>query len=165
MAMKHLLLTTQKNVVHELIRKHELDPSHFEWREESGDLESKVVVSTLIHEPSGYYCKFDVYQDPYGNWQRCTVFSPGTSLTVEKRWLESWGNQVVACEDWIASLRREVQAPDLWGCTAHDKSLAVAVSYPEDDNTSFSQTERQDIATQLGEIRRLILASTELGQE
>lgn len=165
MAVKHLLLTSQRNEILALITEVKLDPSHFEWQEVPSEHESDILVSKLVYVPTDFFCTFDVYRDPYRNLNRRTSYSPSPDLTVESRWLESWQDQIDACRGWLRTLAKEVAAPDLWASITADRSLVVALSYAEDDNSSFSQTEQQDIAVQLAEIRSLIIASTQLGQE
>jgi hypothetical protein len=164
-AVKHPLLTSQKNEILALITEVKLDPSHFEWQEVTSKNVKDILVSKLAYASGDFFCTYDVYSDPFGNWNRQTSYSPSPDLTVDSRWLESWQDQIDVCRGWLRTLAKEVAAPDLWASITADRSLVVALSYAEDDNSSFSQIEQQNIAVQLAEIKSLIIASTQLGQE
>jgi len=152
---QHQLLPSQKNDVFEVIQRANFPPSEFEWRQEVGDA-FLGVIPKLVHRPSGFWFAFDFDQTYASHVAR---FSPGDQAPVEAYGASSWPFQLSKVRDWLDYLGREYHAPDLWGELNRQRELTDAASDAggEDDNRPFSVEEQAAIATQLHEIKELLL--------
>jgi hypothetical protein len=77
-----------------------------------------------------------------------------------------WNDVLGLCNEWLFNLAREYRQPDLWGELAKEREL-LALTSPEGaprNDTAFTDEERRIVATQLHEIRELIVAKAELNE-
>lgn len=159
-AEKHLILRTQANGIFEDIQKLGLNPSEFEWLEtESGG--GRRVISVLSHKPTGYYFAFEL-QEVGGHLAK---MSPGQESPVEYDHTRSWANQYRRVGQWLASLKKEYEAPDLWGAVALEAKLAEAAAAEGDDNAPLTPEELDQVSGQLDEIRQYVISTHNLVEE
>lgn len=150
------LKKTESGEIFMLVQKSGLNPADFEWTDEESeewsDTDSlRFKISVLTHRPTGYYCK-------YGGTE--IEYSPGPNQRVETanhrdRWAVKGGHTEV----WLAELRREVEASDLWATIGQEKVLSTAAAAPNLDNRPFTAAEQKLIVTKLDEIKGYLLTS------
>jgi hypothetical protein len=113
MQEKHLLLTTQKNEIYEILLATGLEPADFSWSEEAGINHPALAVSRLKYRDGHFYFQFDFITHT-GTLRHYSSFSPGKEQAVEDYYADSWIAQVAAAREWVSFLKREIDAPDLW---------------------------------------------------
>jgi hypothetical protein len=159
----------QLNDILSLIQQSELDPSEFEWADvESIEHQGVIVghrarfghecrISVLTHRPSKYFCKFGLAY---------ITFSPGAQHRVEfHEHLDVWEVKLQFTRQWLAELRKEVEAPDLWADIGQEKVLSTAASSTDLDNRLFTAAEQSLIAAKLDEIKGYILEEQHFNAE
>ncbi|HCJ66035.1 MAG TPA: hypothetical protein DHV62_01585, partial [Elusimicrobia bacterium] len=128
---KNLILKSQANEIFEEIQRRGLDPSQFQWEERDSELHGGgLLVSALIHRPTQYYFIFDRRYE-----ERYTVRSPGRDTGIDKREVSSWVGQRQHVLEWLNCLKREIEAPDLWGAISQETKLAETASTSGASNT------------------------------
>jgi len=131
------------------------DPREFELvdRQSEGG-----VWPTLMHTPTAF--SFTIIETQDARFR--VTFMPG-----ETTWRESYGNgswdQVIATRlpMWLRYVRREIEAPDLWGELRREAEL-VAGDLNAADNTPFSPDEQAQVRRHLDEVKQLIRANQAL---
>ena len=155
-----LLLQSQRNDVFQEAQRVGVDPRIFDWSQEESRF-SRAPVSVLFHEASGFYFKFD--QTEEGHYCK---YSPGTQTTTEEGSPGSWTGQMGYVTRWLNNLKREIDAPDLWGTLAGGSPLSEVAALAKDSaNTSFSEAELKRVEASLAEIRKAVMASQSLTVE
>jgi hypothetical protein len=155
------VLRTEKNAVFEFIVQSGLDPSEFRWEE--GQFEEIIpnygatysTASRLRHVPSKFYFSFGKYYDQ---------FSPGVRNRVEMINLttERWDVRFESLQTWLARLKEEVEAPDLWLEALQDRQLFQIASESLQSNGQFSPEEKAHVIRELAEVRRLLISAHHL---
>jgi hypothetical protein len=121
---ERLILKSQANQVLQAIQAKELDGSEFErGQRESLFQQSGLIVSVLIHRPSGYYYLFD-----FRDGKHFAEYSPGPDSPVRRENPGGWGSQISYVRQWLDHLKREVEAPDLWAALSQEKALVGAAA-------------------------------------
>ncbi len=156
------LRRTEKNHVLLLIEQYDFDPSEFEWTQDDA-VETQYRqeyygrISVLIHRPTNFYCKFGRIR---------ITFSPGARFRVESQVHQAvWSLKLDFVRTWLAELRKEVDAPDLWATIGQEKALSTAAASADLDNRPFTAAEQKLIATKLDEIKAYLLDGQEFAAE
>ncbi len=133
-----------------VIEGYGLNPLEFEWLEEDSeeyiDGEGAYFrVSRLRHRLTDYLCKFGGLR---------IEFSPGNADRVETGTHGAkWIAKLYAVDVWLAELRKEIDAPDLWATIGQERVLSTAASSAHIDNRPFTAVEQKVIGTKLDEIK------------
>ncbi len=147
-----LLLPSQRNQVFEEVRKNNLDPSEFYWRETKKDRIPTVaaagVISVLEHKPTGYAFSFDVRNEHF-----FVQFSPSSESPEKNAMCNSWEEMLEWVSCWLQNLKRESSAPDVWQELAQGRVLLQAF---EKSQEPFTEAERSSLHTALADIHRQI---------
>ena len=159
---QRLILKSHANEVLLLIYHEGLAPSQFEWEERSSKHADNLEVSALIHRPTGYYFLFDFYGSTSEHWAE---FSPASGSPLHSVHAGSWEFQRDYVLAWITFLKREIEAPDLWGAICQEMKLAEATISVDIPNTPFSPEERETILEQLDEIEAHVLDTHSLAAD
>lgn len=158
--MAHELLRSQENDVFRALQEADLDPDDFDWRQSVG-LTSGTSVPLLVHAPSGFWFSFDFANQHYAR------YSPGQDRLQEERAAGTWDGELGYVRQWLAYLKREYYAPNLWDELAKQRELTKAATGSADaeDNRPFTLEEQTQIAQQLGEIKALLIRTEQLDGE
>ena len=157
-----LILQSQKNEVFILIeRRYGLAPSEFEWVKITSEESANLEVSALSYKPSNYYFLFDFYRSTDSHFAH---YSPGEDSAEYKVRTGSWQAQREEVDRWLRSLKREIEAPDLWGAIAEQRKVAEAASSPQTGDTPFTPEEQEYIAGRIGEIKQYLSENLPPGQ-
>ena len=110
MAQDARLLKTIRNVVLVWVKRANLNPVEFEWKEVKGRDRTRTgysndfLMSILTHKPTKFYYRFGPFTDKY---------SPGSETqTDSKDHSGSWDQRFSLIEDWLRFLKKEYEAPD-----------------------------------------------------
>ena len=139
-----LILRTQANEVFAILSQVNLDASEFEWQQTKSTWAHNGQVSQLVHRPTGYYFTFD--HSDQGHWAE---YSPADEKPVHVAHPGSWNLQRAEVQTWAGALKREVDAPDLWGALVAGRQLVEGDASVRDDNRPFEQSELQRIDASL----------------
>jgi len=156
MATPGLLLKSQRNEVFLAVQASGLEPNSFEWENALSEHDSHHAVSLLRHTPTASYFHFDLTAG--GNhWCR---YAPGSDTASHAATPGSWNQQVAHVGQWLAYLKRETEAPDLWATLSGGSTLSAATAPGQaSENTPFSPAERSRIEGSLAQIRGFLVAS------
>lgn len=143
------LLQSQKNEVLLIIKDSGMNPLEFQLIEGSGWLPK------VVHTPSGFDFTFS------GD---SVIFSPGANTVSQEVKQLAWVGKSNALRYWLSYLKREIEAPDLWGALAQEQELfraepAGAVNAP------FNAAEQVQIKKAVEEIRVYITSTYSLTGE
>lgn len=153
------LLKSQSNQVFSVLNDNGWNPADFEWQDvASTNYGNKVIISMLIHKSSGYFFTFDNYGGHF-----YSKFSPAAEVEFNTVKFGDFNRQLTGFVDWLNWLRRETEAPDLWGAISQEANLISATS--DTDNTPFSADERVYIRSGLNEINQYLLTAHRLDPE
>ena len=89
-----------------------------------------------------------------------SIYSPGTdnNHTTHKVTHGEWWRTEDDINDWLAELRKEVDAPDLWNEFQQQKEFAASlVDDGTDSDTPFTQPERKQIIEALDDIKKQLV--------
>jgi hypothetical protein len=150
------LTKIQKNQILELITQHGPPPVEFCWTETVQDEYGHITVrpnpyrvSVLTHRSTGYFCIFGAHS---------ITASPGNVAKVEDfRHDDNWVKKEIACRRWLADVKREVDAPDLWATIGQEKVLSTAASALTLNNSRFNTAEQNLIVGKLEDIKGYLL--------
>ena len=154
------LLKSQKNEIFILIKQATLDPKEFEWeeREETESYSHGEVTlhfHRLVHKPSGYAALFG---------ENFLSYSPGEQIPNQTQDKIGWSGKRLAVESWLANLKHEIEAPDLWSALTQEQELFSAEPAGA-VNTPFTADEQVLIKRTIEEIRVYITSTYSLAGE
>lgn len=153
------LSTTRRNAVLQVIQAAGLEPADFSW--EGAHSEATAVglgrdpytVEMLVHEPTGYFFKFDV--DDNRNGSLWAIYEPGPEGSPRREHAGSWDYVFGYFRRWADAVRREHTAPDLWTEVLQERQRLGAT--PTNlENTPFTPAEQADVARQLTELKMFV---------
>jgi hypothetical protein len=150
---KMLILKTQANEIFDAIRNKGLDPIEFEWQECDSIVTRNIKVSRLAHRPSGFYFIFD-----FSKSSHYAEFSPGVDSIVKREYPGSWMYQKEYVIKWLDSLKKEIEAPDLWNIILQEKQLTKA-AIDSTVNSCFTEEEKSHIAEAMNNIQNYLLTT------
>lgn len=153
---KNIILKSYANEVLHLIKSNGLDANEFIWEESYSTQSHPLIVSKIIHKSSGYYFIFDFLKDAH-----YCEYSPGKEKLIDREYPGSWSIQIYHFTEWISYLKREIEAPDLWGALQTEKNIINATVNTE-SNDSFNDDDKEKIKSSLNEIKEFIYASNVL---
>jgi hypothetical protein len=67
-----------------------------------------------------------------------------------------------AAKDWLTTLKRDLETPDLWAALQQQQTMLDGLSADSGENTPFTADEQQQIAQQLDEVRAYVKETYEL---
>ena len=150
------LLQSQRNHVFAAVRDAGFDPSDFEWDRDALDAGASASIDVLRHPTSGGFFEFR-----HVGRSKANRFAPGEDVAVSSNNPGSWELQLAYVRRWLEYLKREIEAPDLWGETSKEREL-VDAARGEGSNEPFTEDERGLISRQLRELKEYLVASYEL---
>lgn len=157
---KRTILKSQKNQVFADIIFNGLIPSQFQWVECPSLHTKGLVVSKLIHVPTGYYFIFD-----FNAGLHWSEFSPVFESYRRLELPVSLASQMEDVHKWLKCVKKELDTPDLWAAIIKESKLLEVESIQDIANTEFSAQEQKYISTQLEEMKRYFIATQELSNE
>jgi len=153
---------TRKNAILAAISAAGLEPAGFDWEQEPTEVNDigpgneAHTVDVLVHRPTGYRFKFDA-QLPRGSlW---ALYTPGPEGAPRREHAGSWEYVWSYLTTWLATVKEEHDAPDLWSQLRQQRELMIGEGA---ENTAFTPEERARIASQLNEAKEYVRANFEL---
>lgn len=153
---EQLLLKSKRNEVLAMIQRTGLDPVSFTWAPAESGQTAQLIVSRLVHPPSGYYFLFDLRKGV-----QFSEFSPGKDKHLQDEYPGAWDHQVGNVRDWLTYLKREIEAPDLWAAVQAGSAI-VTGEIPPSEAERFSSAELEHIRESIDEIKSHIRKSHQL---
>jgi hypothetical protein len=153
---------TRKNAILQHIQAAGLDLRDFVWTEEPSEItqvglgHDPFTVEALVHQPTGYWFCFDVDDASGSPW---AIYLPGRDGVKRREQAGSWDYVFVYVEQWIAFVKQEHEAPDLWAELRRQRELIIGEHV---ENAPFSPHEVAQIAAQLNETKEYVRAHFEL---
>ncbi len=146
---KYRLLTSQRNILFQLIQESGLRPADFMWVDTPVGEEDEVLVPTIVHAPTEFYCRFEEHFPWF--W---IYYSPGKQRGVEHFQTKTWNHIPPQFSLWLAYIQREAALPDLWDTLTTGRTLTDSVAKVDDnDNSIFTAEERVRVVQGLEEIK------------
>lgn len=141
------LLRSQEAEVFQIVEATGFDPREFEWTYMARG-GGPGAAPTLQHLSGGY---FQFHHDGDRHYGHC---SPGLETHEQDYYSRfgSWEELREGVYNWLGWLKRELSAPDFWAQLEVERELVA--SPPDATNTAFTDEERAEIATRLGELKR-----------
>lgn len=156
------ILPSQKNEILRLLTEKGFSPTEFLWEEgQVPDAEGCLPVK-LIHQLTGFFCRFSAERSGSGKPYTQIEYSPSEEGFIKRESVTgaySWNLVLVR---WVGLLRKEIDTPDLWAAIASGQSSVMQATATASENTPFTAPERAQVAMFLGEIRTYIQASAGL---
>ena len=115
-------------------------------------------VPALVHEPTQYAFAFDV-NSRGSHW---AIYRPGPEGPTHRTHTKSWSAQLEHVTTWLEHVQEAYLAPDLWASLGAEQQVIAALSTGDDDNTPFTDHERELIADQLEALKAQISNSFQL---
>lgn len=150
-----LILPSQKNQVLLALEAYGFTAEEFIWEDHHSEMTTYTTVSKLTHKSSIGYFIFDFFKG-----QHYCSFSPGEDKQIDSFFSQIWVVQMSYFYCWIKYLRREIEAPDLWGTIRNEKGF-LHNSFDTENNEPFSREERVKIESSLNEIKEFIKVTHE----
>ena len=148
-----LVMKSQRNDVLGILQETGLDCTELQWAQTTPETgfggRREDTVSMLRHEPTGYHFVFDVRNRSGSNW---AIYRPGIDTPKAMEACGNWKDVLDHVSEWAQSLKRELDAPDLWSTLSRSKVLPAAASAEE--NTDFTEEEKARLNTALVEIKQ-----------
>jgi hypothetical protein len=112
MALEERLLSrVRQNEIFECVQQLGLNPSEFKWDKAVPKGSSGYLASRLTHLPTGLYFTFG----GKGEGRFWTEWWPPDNSGRSQDLLDSWVVQKNVAFRWLADVKQESEAPDLWG--------------------------------------------------
>jgi hypothetical protein len=158
MQIRHLL-KSQANEVFNALRTNGWNPADFEWQDTQGHASGQTTISKLVHKSSGYYFTFD-----NGGGNVYSNFTPGDERESGATDFGQFIGQLAGLVKWLSFVKREMEAPDLWGAISQESNLIDSAT-SDTDNTPFTADEKTYILSGLNEIKQHLLTAHKLDPE
>jgi hypothetical protein len=153
----HVLLRSQRNDVLAAIVEYGLDPHDLEWGQRISP-RSGNPSPVLQHTPTGSYFAFEFHGG--GHW---CEYAPADDRPTGVENAGTWPHVMSAVIRWLSYVKREYEAPDMWGELRRGRDMIEAPTAVE--NTPFTRTEKETVAAYLREIKELIVRNHDLDDE
>jgi hypothetical protein len=147
------LLRGQRNDVYRLVSEAGFQPEDFAWDTRPSDSRPGVDIDRLAFKGTDYFFTFDKSEMR----SFAPTYSPGLYHLLMEPPRGKWSNALSSVRLWLASLRREVETPDLWaGAVATGDRLAFFRS--DEDNSPFTEMEVRAIGARIVTVKQFIAA-------
>lgn len=147
------LTRVQANDVFNEIRNLRLVPGDFTW-------DNTEKASTLTHTPTGYYFRF---QSGLRGAVDVVAFWPDKDSLECGGLVVNWNQAILLAGEWLARVKIEATAPDLWGALRAEKALPAESM--ECENEPFTSQEKIEVTKRLTEIEQYLLRTADLQNE
>ncbi len=157
--MSYEVLKAQRNEIFEIVKNHDLNPTNFSWERTASRFIPNTEISILNHLETAFYYKFDNRRGSH-----YAIYSPAKDKAQTANNLGSWENQLIHVNIWAESLKKEINAPDLWELAKENKNL-VEHDFETEDDSKFSDKESELIKDKLNELSDYIVKTRNLNTE
>ena len=118
-------------------------------------IEQAPLYPTLTYTLSEFYFQFGPSH---------VAFSPGEEAQRQQIDRLNWVGKSTFLRNWLTYLKREIDAPDLWGSLSQEQEL-LSIEPAEAVNTPFTADEQVQIKSAIEEIRVYIISTYSLAEE
>jgi hypothetical protein len=156
MMTEKVILKSQANEIYQAIRDAGLDPMDFKWGKRKSKNVSNLLVSELIHRPTGYFFVFDF---TIAQLSFCMIRFPGLEAKWDEKFIDSWVSLLGGFNEWLTCIEREIKASDLWAAISQKTQLTEVASSSDITNEPFTPEEQEKIAVSIHEIKKYIITT------
>lgn len=164
---ERLVTRDQKNDLFAFAVEIGLNPDEFTWEKRPSRDNSKLLVSAIVHLPTGSYFVFD-FETHIGGW-RLTEYkvecSPGGSTSPESYQCTVEERPLQFALRWLERVKRELEIPDLWDEIARQRSFLAQSTSSDVEDTPFSPDEARLIVSRLDQILEEVISTHHLEEE
>lgn len=132
----------------ERIKEADFDPAAFEWIDDSSDFDPTKMVQSLVHSESRFYFKFDLRNEEFRS-----VIYPGFSQYVDRPKCDNWLHQLNFFNNWLDTLRDELNSKDLWEEIGKYQSSIEPHLYQETTNDNFTKEEIEKLLSGIEQVK------------
>lgn len=158
------ILPSQKNELLRLLTDKGFAPSEFKWEEDPAPGEDGFLPVKLIHQPTGFFCRFKAARSGSGKPFTEIEYSPSEDGSVKREGVSSSYGWNVTVQMWVDALRNELDTPDLWTVSSQQNSV-VSATATASDNTPFNTIERAQVVLFITEVRNYVQANAGLSTD
>lgn len=153
-----VLSRVQQNDIYEIATEAGLEPADFTWKVTSNTYVGSS--ETITHLPTQSHCTFGEAHEGkvYVSWW--PKFRDGEPVL----WASGWAAALPTVRYWIAGVKENHDAPNLWAEAAKVRSVTDAASDVEADNTPFTREELDALKPKLDEIQAFIASRQPLDE-
>jgi hypothetical protein len=155
LTMPKLLSRNQRNHIFLLVREMGLDPMGFS---ESNVIRDGQPTWVIAHPQTDAH--FQIQDSTDGGWW--LSWWPNLPRGGVDR-AHTWDDVMRSCARWLDSVRRDYEAPDLWGELAKGKTISEAADNSEEARP-FTASELRALGTALKEIEVYVITTQALGE-
>jgi hypothetical protein len=113
-------------------------------------------LSKVTHRPTGYAFTFTATHNRYGQVRLGGAWTPPWVNGAMKEHAETLDGQLNLFARWLAVVKEEHEAPDLWAAYA-DESRLIAGEVVEEPERTFTPTERELLRLRLNDLRDYLI--------
>lgn len=106
---KRILLKSQKNEIHGILKGHGFDPLDFSWFEVPSDLDPDKIISRIVYNHTDFFYSFEMQGEAH-----FAIFSPARQSYIGTDYPGTWDVQCLCFSNWLHLLFKEANEPDLW---------------------------------------------------
>jgi hypothetical protein len=141
------LTRVHKNEVFAEIQRLKLDPADFRWERVVQEGSYGTLISRLVHVPTKFHFTFSFSGEYYtSQWWPPQGYGAKV-LSLDK----SWEDQAKCAFNWLVVVKKEADAPDLWGSAFANTDL-LSGTPDESNNEQFTPTELRSLEAKLDQI-------------
>jgi hypothetical protein len=154
-------LKSQLVAIFEAIIASGMNPREFEWTVIKSPFEGGGDNPRLEHKPSGFFCEFYFHS----SGARATKFSPSDAERIHNTGSVDWTTQLSLVKNWLSYVKREIEAPDVWGVISQENAFIESANDQTNDNSPFTPDEKAQVLSTLQEIKNYLLTAHQLDPE
>jgi len=106
---KRILLKSQKNEIHGILKGLGFDPEDFSWLHVPSDLDPDKFISRIVYHHTDFFYSFEMQGEAH-----FAIFSPASQSYIGTDYPGSWDSQCRCFSKWLHILIKETNEPDLW---------------------------------------------------
>lgn len=164
---ERLVPRDQKNALFAFAVEIGLNLEEFTWEKRPSRDDAELLVSAIIHVPTGSYFVFD-FETHIGGWQLTEYkveYSPGGSTSPEFHQCRVGERPLEFALGWLERVKREMEIPDLWEEIGRQRRFLARSTSSDIEDTPFSPDEVRFIVSRLDQILEEVVSSHHLEEE
>jgi hypothetical protein len=149
------LLTSQKNILFELIQKTEFSPLNFEFKDIPSEKYMGQPATELRLKKTDYFFRFET--GPRSISDHHAVFAPGLNTFTEELYSNDWDVQVKIVKDWLRNLSREISSPNKWERLQNEIKHINITNDIDSNEEKFTVTEFEELEQRINTLKSEII--------
>lgn len=144
-----------------------LNPDEFTWEKRPSRDNPQLLVSAIVHHPTGSYFVFD-FETHTGGWrltEHKVECSPGASTSPQFHQCRVEERPLQFALSWLGRVKRDSEIPDLWEENARQRRFLAQSTSSDVEDTPFSPDEVRFIVSRLDQMLEEMVSIHHLGEE